>query len=448
MLTMTRLALNRPCVRIAAALLAAPASAQPCEPAWSALGDGLGSDQFWLAALEVFDDGSGTALYAGGTFSEESGAPARGIARWDGATWASVGGGGTDDYGVNDMVVFDDGAGPALYVVGYFSSIAGVPAQRVARWDGASWTEVGGGVEAISPSAIAVFDDGSGEALYLGGWGDGPALVRKLQGGDWVPVGTLNGLADRFGCEYLPIVRDLEVFDDGSGPALYAGGTFYRDNGPDFYINIARWDGQEWSAIGSGGQSVRCIWTLEPFDDGSGPAIYAGGYGGADRWNGLEWSQVPGVGSRTIKSMLAHDDGSGQALFFGGQFDSIGGIAAGSIARWDGSAWSPLGTGLLQDGQTATVEALHEGLDDSTTLFALGYFTSAGGGPALGIAQWGCDPPPCAADCDASGAVDVAGWFCFVALFNTADPAADCDGAGGLDLCDFLCFVNAFNAGC
>ncbi|MGA1394229.1 MAG: BACON domain-containing protein, partial [Phycisphaerales bacterium] len=43
------------------------------------------------------------------------------------------------------MVVFDDGTGPALYVGGSFTAAGGVSAAHVARWDGASWTPLGSG---------------------------------------------------------------------------------------------------------------------------------------------------------------------------------------------------------------------------------------------------------------------------------------------------------------
>ena len=47
------------------------------------------------------------------------------------------------------------------------------------------------------------------------------------------------------------MVLALTVFDDGSGPALYAGGRFTTAGGLPAN-NIARWSGSSWSALGAG----------------------------------------------------------------------------------------------------------------------------------------------------------------------------------------------------
>ena len=74
--------------------------------------------------------------------------------------------------GVNDFVnataVFDDGGDPALYVAGRFTTAGEISANYIAKWDGAGWSPVGGGMDA-TVWALATFDDGSGPALYAGG---------------------------------------------------------------------------------------------------------------------------------------------------------------------------------------------------------------------------------------------------------------------------------------
>jgi len=74
------------------------------------------------------------------------------------------------------------------------------------------------------------------------------------------------------------------------------------------------------------------------------------------------------------------DDGSGPALIIGGDFASAGGSAANRVARWNGSAWTALGTGLNGDVYALTV---FDG-----TLIAGGGFTMAGGTAANRIARW------------------------------------------------------------
>ena len=66
--------------------LPTPTRAQQCE--WSALGSGMNNS---VRALTVFDDGSGLALYAGGTFTVAGGVDSARIAKWDGAQWSPLG---------------------------------------------------------------------------------------------------------------------------------------------------------------------------------------------------------------------------------------------------------------------------------------------------------------------------------------------------------------------
>lgn len=57
-------------------------------------------------------------------------------------------------------------------------------------------------------------------------------------------------------------------------------------------------------------------------------------------------------------------------------------------------------------------------------------------------------PPPCYADCDGNGRLDIFDFLCFLNAFLEGDPYADCDGSGELSIFDFLCFQNAFLEGC
>lgn len=80
----------------------ASASADACRPSWLPIfGPAPGVDgvvhttmqlDLGVVALAVFDDGSGPALYAGGTITSASGPPVGRIARWDGAPLSLVSG--------------------------------------------------------------------------------------------------------------------------------------------------------------------------------------------------------------------------------------------------------------------------------------------------------------------------------------------------------------------
>src|ERR1043166_8436467 len=94
------------------------------------------------------------------------------------------------------------------------------------------------------------------------------------------------------------------------------------------------------------------------------------------KWNGSAWSAL-GSGMNAVVSALAV---SGTNLYAGGSFTTAGGIAANYIAKWNGSAWSALGSGMH-----AAVLALAV---SGTNLYAGGSFTTAGGTAANSIAKW------------------------------------------------------------
>jgi len=67
-----------------------------------------------VLALTVFDDGTGSALYAGGLFHSAGGAMTPRIAKWNGTIWSTLGNGLTGGgltHGVFALTVFDDGSG-------------------------------------------------------------------------------------------------------------------------------------------------------------------------------------------------------------------------------------------------------------------------------------------------------------------------------------------------
>jgi len=360
--------------------------------AWSALGSGSGINSA-VHALAVFDDGLGPSLYAGGDFNTAGSTVARRIAKWDGTNWSAL---GSNPAGMNGtvraLVTFDDGSGPALYAGGSFSGANGVAVNFIAKWDGSAWSDLDFGMGgAISPYvyALAVFDDGSGPALYAGGQfttagGVSANRIAKWNGVDWSALATgMDG-----------DVWALAVFDDGSGPALHAGGDFTTAGGVSAN-RIAKWNGSTWSASGTGMNDD--VYALTVFDDGGGPALYAGGdftiAGGASanrmaKWKDSTWSPLGYVGSGmddAVRALTVFDDGSGPALYAGGLFNTADGyVDANYIAQWDGDFWSALRSGL--DGPVFALAGFDGG--QYPGLYAGGDFAHAGGLPSSNIAKW------------------------------------------------------------
>src|SRR6185503_10326161 len=134
-------------------------------------------------AVLAIEDTQGDAVYVSGSFSGIDSVPVNNIARWNGSTWASVGTGLTGTPGLDYYAFVLDYAavGPAyeraLYAGGTFSVAGGVPASRIAKWDGTAWSALGAGLTGATPTSahvtgIASFDDGlagGGPSLYASG---------------------------------------------------------------------------------------------------------------------------------------------------------------------------------------------------------------------------------------------------------------------------------------
>lgn len=378
-----------------------------------------------ITALGVFDMGDGQRLYAGGWFRYLDGRLIPYFARLDDdAGWSPVGTGTNGP--VKCMMQYDDGTGPSLYVGGAFDRAGEVEANSIARWDGQSWYAIGYGLE-HEVNAMAIFDDGSGPSLYAGGqfvwsWPNMTRYLARWDGQYWKQVGTISSF-----------VQALTVWDDGTGRALYVGGEFKTiDNKP--IAGIAKWDGQVWSDVG--GSAIGKVWTFAEFDDGTGTKLFAGG-GGVNRWDGHKWSAVPGFEDVDVATMIGH----GGELYVGGS-RRVDGDRLGVVLRWNGSTVVQLaaGHGELSGWVSAVTMA------SDSALYVGGRFTEFGGASIMNFATQVC--PPCPADCDSSGALDIFDYLCYINAFAAADLTADCDGSGELDLFDFACFANSFDQGC
>jgi trimeric autotransporter adhesin len=359
---------------------------------WSALGAGL--TPAGVTCLAVYDDGSGAALYAGGTFTTSGATSASKVAKWDGSSWSAISTGmnGT----VTALHVFDDGAGSALYLGGGFTTAGGVSADRVAKWDGTSFSALSTGVGTGSVSAITHFDDGSGDALYVAGnftvaSGAPGEAVAKWDGTSWSALGAgiTGGNAS---------VKALAVYDAGGGPLLYAGGAF-TTAGSTSVTNIAAWDGSTWTALGAGigGPIGPIVQVLLPYDDGSGTQLFAGGHyqmagtlntNDIAKWNGTAWSSVgSGTHLGQISALVPFNDGDGLALVCAGGICMSDNHIANRISKWTGQYWATFDSGL--NGDVHAFCTYDAGTGCGPALYAGGSFsTNCGVSDINGLARW------------------------------------------------------------
>jgi hypothetical protein len=378
-----------------ASMSSARAQCQDWAPGFDAPHDGA-DDVIYASA--TFDDGGGTALFVGGTFANAGGVAAGRVARWNGAHWSPLASGmsGTGLVSVNALAVFDDGSGAALYAAGWFTTAGGSPASNIAKWNGTTWSALGAGIDG-TVRALQVFDDGSGSTLYAGGHftiaGGSPARnVARWNGSSWSPLATgLAGAGDT--------VLSFASFDEGSGAKLFAGGSF---NGG----NIARWDGSSWNTLGGGLTSAApnpsSVSALATFDAGQGTQLFAGGHftmaGSVSvinvaAWDGTTWSATNGgpdsQGSATagVRALRAFDDGSGPALFMAGSFADASSVShVNHVVKWDGSTWSSLAGGMNASGSVYSLSIFDDGGGDA--LHAGGSFSIAGVMPVSNVAKW------------------------------------------------------------
>ena len=233
-------------------------------------------------------------------------------------------GDGADGF-VNDLATSETGT---VYMAGDFETVAGISTGPVASWDGDTWRPTGplaGAIRAVAAGPDgAIIAAGSLTELVPDRW----LCAARWTGSGWSAIGTQCGVGLS--------AYDVAVLPDGS-PVI--GG---RD--VESAPAVLRWTGSEWADMGAGAPLFGNVWALVVGPDGD---LYAGG-------EFLRRSQVP---------------------------------AEGCVARWDGTAWTMLGTNLRPASSFGEcVFSLAVALDGA--VYAGGFFT-VGDDPAIrNVARW------------------------------------------------------------
>ncbi len=452
----------------------AAAYSQVCQPHWER-GAAVAPDG-GVHALAAISEGGGISLYVGGRFTHIGGVPADHVAKWDGSAWTALGSGipgqfnshGFNGCCANVHSIAAGVSGSSVIIAGNFVTAGGQIVESIADYSGGVWQSLAGGIAnagCVDCAYVVYTTARAGSAasgpIYAAGTfdlagGNPAAKVARWDGQSWSALGT--GIGAATGDPFPAVVQALATFQG----SLYAAGTFTRAGSIETR-GIARWNGAEWSDVGGGlgvpaGGRIPSVTAMAVYDNGQGASLYIAGImdevGGVParniaKWDGAAWSPVgSGIGTGVndrVWTLNVFDDGSGPALYAGGEFADAGGLPAANIARWNGSAWSAVGDGVDGAVQTMAVR--------DTSLYVGGWFATAGGVSSPFLAKWaGC--PSCYANCDrstASPTLNVSDFVCFMNSYSAGAAYANCDASSlppVLNVADFICFLNRFAAGC
>lgn len=319
----------------------------------------------WVSTLLALPDGS---IVAGGRFTSVGGVPANRIARFVGGSWQALGSGMNNE--VLALLQLPNGD---LLAGGWFSVAGGAPAAGLARWNGSTWSVFGGvaGGSAVIPS-VNVLRRTAGGDVVIGGSFDSIGGVAANNIARWNGSGfSAFGL----GLVGYPSIApgSVDALAELPNGDLVAGGRFPEVGGA-FVLggNVARWNGSFWVPL----PGLPGVQTLELVVRPNGDLLANGSPGTAlHRWTGSTWTALPASPIGSVWAMQNLPDGD---LLVGGLF------AGTNLVRWNGTTWSNLGT------PNWTVQALAS--TPSGDVLAGGLFTMIGGtaSPFFGRASSSC----------------------------------------------------------
>ncbi|MBL7786502.1 MAG: T9SS type A sorting domain-containing protein [Chitinophagales bacterium] len=339
----------------------------------------------WIAPVPYFPNniysvnciaGYNGNIVIGGSFSDESDCDFERVAMWNGSEWEDLGGGipsispGTD----KSVYILTEFNGD-LYAGGCFhnwdSSLAGL-----AKFNGTAWHRVSDSLYAGCTRAYWREED----TLYFGG------IFTHLLSDTTSEEGRVMKIDKNGGMHYIPFpamyspdlsnvvgkVYCIAKYHD----EIYIGGDFLSYDNPNIR-NIARWDGSQWQAVGTGTDGT--ILNMDVYKD---ELFVSGGFGqagdvatisnnqgiltpfGLAKWNGITW--LPAVDnmlwSLSFGNLLKIGTYQNK-LFISGSFDEIDGHAAQHVAYLEDTTWvtSNVGVtyGTFSRGFTAVNDTLY-----------------------------------------------------------------------------------------
>ncbi len=339
---------------------------------WQPLGSGFGGS---VGSLAIYHN----ELVAAGSFDATTGDPEH-IARWDGARWQPLASGiQTVGFGsIQSVTPFRD----ELIVTGGFDQAGGVPAPGAAVWNGSEWSVWNSGMASAHVVGVC-----QGSVL-------GSGRLPTPRGPLWVPLARWDGSAWRLFEDGLN--TPLSTLTSFRGELIGAFEHGYGFNGScntPLSGKLARWDGHCWNPLDVRAEHdygrVFAMTTHGSdllvggaFADMNGvPAVNIA------RWDGAQWHAlgaglgVPDGGSYSGVNALTTYNGH---LIAGGYFRTTGPRPVERIARWSGTQWEPMGSGF--PGFAYPIVSVAALIVHNGELYAGGHFIQ--NGQQFGVARW------------------------------------------------------------
>lgn len=306
-----------------------------------------------LQAVEVMTT-SGVYLYAG-TGNTIAGNAL--VWRFDGTTWTQVGGQGVNsswNSGIYENVTSMISHGGDLYVgLGISANEA-----EVWRWNGSTWTQIGG--DSLNSGWTTNYEEvpsmaSHGGILYVGlGSGGNDAEVWSWNGSSWTKIGG-DSINSGWTTNY-DRVHSLGVFQGNLVAGLGSTAT---------ESEVWQWNGSSWTKIG--GDSTNSSWSGTEHESvealiAHNNKLYAAlgnQIGDADVWeyNGSTWTQIGGDDVNSSWTSGTYERVRTIVGYNGDLYAGLGNTTSeGEVWRYRNGSWTHIGGDSLNSGWSNIVE--------------------------------------------------------------------------------------------
>jgi len=256
--------------------------------------------------------------------------------------WVGVGGGVNN----NVLSICADTVNNRLYIAGQFSdpSCTSGACYSFAYWDNVAWHYIGDSTKYYNNVPLAYYRGKMYTANIQGSVANTYPYIGELNGNAWVATDAIGG-----------VVTKLKVIND----RLYAVGGFYNIGGTTA-CNVAYKDSLGWHALDTTTWSYN--YGFQDVAEYNGSIYVCGKFFSYDqtirrlaKWDGTHWSNVGGTmfyGSWDGPVSLCTYKNE---LYAGGGLDWGYGDIGNGIMKWNDTAWSQLGVGLVDSFANAGV---------------------------------------------------------------------------------------------